>query len=409
MSAFRKYMALFSLSLSGGAIYYLPYLKDVMFDPTVSALGITNEQFGFLLTLYAIGGILLYVPGGYFADKFPAKKTIIIALLATSALTVWLAFSLSYTVAKIVWLLLPFTTAFVFWSSLMKAVRMIGDSHEQGRLYGLYYAGNGAAALIGGALSLWGYTLCSDSRTGLQMALIISALVNVVAAVSVYVFLKENTENVAATSDADKFHFADVLQLLKKPQIWLIAFTIFCTYGLYTSGSYFNPYLSNVIGIDVTSVGALALLRTSGLMLICAPLGGYIADKMGSTSKWFMIAFSLLFAIYMVVIFLPQGTNSTIVIAISMLPGAIAIMMYGIMYSVIEECKIPHKLTGTVIGIASIIGYLPDFFFNTLFGRWMDQYGNDGYLRIFIFLAILCIAGIVFSYFIRRLSKRLPK
>ncbi|MEX2460829.1 MAG: hypothetical protein WD469_05940 [Paenibacillaceae bacterium] len=56
------------------------------------------------------------------------------------------------------------------------------------------------------------------------------------------------------------------------------------------------------------------------------------------------------------------------------------------MWATAEESNIPTHVAGTAIGIASIIGYIPDIFMHTLFGKWLDQYDNTGYRNIFLFL-----------------------
>lgn len=42
---------------------------------------------------------------------------------------------MTYNTAMIVWVLLAFTTAFAFWSGVIKAIRLLGSAKEQGRLY----------------------------------------------------------------------------------------------------------------------------------------------------------------------------------------------------------------------------------------------------------------------------------
>ena len=54
----------------------------------------------------------------------------------------------------VIWLGLSFSTAFVFWSSLMKAIRIIGTEEEQGFMYGLYYACNGITGALTNTFAL---------------------------------------------------------------------------------------------------------------------------------------------------------------------------------------------------------------------------------------------------------------
>ena len=44
---------------------------------------------------------------------------------------------------------------------------------------------------------------------------------------------------------------------------------------------------------------------------------------------------------------------------------AISTMIFclrGIYYALLEECQLPKRLTGTAVGIVSVIGYTPDIF-----------------------------------------------
>ena len=60
--SFRKYLTLIVLGAAGGAIYTLPYIKYVFYDAITNVLGISNAQSGFLLSMYAIGCVILYIP-----------------------------------------------------------------------------------------------------------------------------------------------------------------------------------------------------------------------------------------------------------------------------------------------------------------------------------------------------------
>ena len=131
-SKLRKYLTIIALGLAGGSIYFLPYIKYVFYDAQISTMGITNTQSGLMLTMYTIGNMILYIPGGIIADKVSPKKALVISLLSTTALAYIYAFSMNFAVAMVIWLGLSFSTAFVFWSSLMKAIRIIGTEEEQG-------------------------------------------------------------------------------------------------------------------------------------------------------------------------------------------------------------------------------------------------------------------------------------
>ena len=53
----RKYLAVLSLGLAGGSIYFLPYIKYVFYDAQIASMGISNTQSGMLLAMYILSGI----------------------------------------------------------------------------------------------------------------------------------------------------------------------------------------------------------------------------------------------------------------------------------------------------------------------------------------------------------------
>ena len=135
-----KILQIIALGVAGGSIYLIPYIRYVFYDWQMSAMGISNTQLGLLTTAYTIGNIILYIPGGVIADKFSTKKSIIIALSATTLLTLIFAFRMgSFAFALIVWALFAVTTTFLFWDSLFKTLRLVANEDEQGFMFGLYY------------------------------------------------------------------------------------------------------------------------------------------------------------------------------------------------------------------------------------------------------------------------------
>ena len=291
----RKYLTIIALGLAGGSIYFIPYVKYVFYDAQIAAMGINNTQSGLLLTMYTIGNMVLYIPGGYLADKVSTKKALIISLVATSVLTWVYAFSLNFVVSMIIWLGLSFSTAFVFWSALMKAVRIVGTEEEQGFMYGLYYACNGIAAALTSFISLYAYnTAGEDIKSGFVRGVNASGVVVLIAAICLVFLMKEDAGKVTTESDDDKISLPMVGKVLKSPVVWILSIVILCGYGLKSSVSYFNPYLTEVVGVSAVNSGIFSIINNY-LLLLLAPVGGILADKVfKSTCKWLSVSFVIL-------------------------------------------------------------------------------------------------------------------
>ena len=203
-SKLRKYLTIITLGLAGGSIYFLPYIRNIFYDAQLEAMGISNTQSALLLTMYTIGNMILYIPGGVIADRVSPKKALAISLISTTALCYIYAFTMEFMIALLVWLGLSLSTAFVFWSSLMKTVRLVGDEEEQGFMYGLYYACNGLTAALTNAFALQVYnTAGGDMTSGFFRAVLSGGSVAAVAGIMLIFLLKEDPAKANAASSED--------------------------------------------------------------------------------------------------------------------------------------------------------------------------------------------------------------
>jgi nitrate/nitrite transporter NarK len=101
-------------------------------------------------------------------------------------------------------------------------------------------------------------------------------------------------------------------------------------------------------------------------------------------------------------VFSPGGPNLVIILIVNTAIASLAIFaLSGIYFALLEEEGIPLALTGTVTGIVSVIGFTPDAFMPMIEGTLLDGYpGALGYRYFFLFIALLCIFGLVSAYLI---------
>lgn len=407
-SKIKKYLTIISLGLAGGSVYLLPYIKYILYDAHLASMNITNTQSGYLMTMYTIGNIILYIPGGVLADKIPARKALFYSCLSTSALAFIYAFTLeNFMISMLIWLGLSIGTGFVFWSALLKTVRMIGTEEEQGFLYGLYYACNGVASAIVNGAAVWIYQTGADMQGGYFRVCILGAIVPIITGFILLFLLKDEEGEPTVNNNEPKFRGSDLKLLVKNPIVWIISFIMFCGYGFYSSTSYFTPYLTDVFKVSIVGSGFLSTVRTY-LLLLLAPIGGLIADKLfKSTSKWLYISFSSLAILFGVVLLIPSTANVAIVSFYTLIPSVMVMMTYGVISSIVSEIGIPKSMTGTMIGLISIIGYLPDAIYSLMFGNWLDKYSSHGYNYIFGYLALSGIMAAILSFIVYKYGKKM--
>ena len=136
-STVKKYGTLLLLACGAGFIFQLPYIRETFYIPIQNAMGLTNAQMGSLNGWYAIVATPAYFMGGIVADKFSPKIMLTFSFISTGLLGLWFSMFPGYTVSRVIFALMGFTTVMTYWSSVIKAVRMLGSSEEQGRLFGL--------------------------------------------------------------------------------------------------------------------------------------------------------------------------------------------------------------------------------------------------------------------------------
>jgi nitrate/nitrite transporter NarK len=293
----------------------------------------------------------------------------------------------------------------VFWPALIKAIGSLGKPEEQGRMYGVYYAINGLASAIINVAALYVCSSFDDGAQGFFWAvMLISGGTFLALLLMLFLFNDDSLEIKAAPED--RFKVSDIGKVIKMPDTWLLAFGIFVSYSIYSSNTYFNPFLIDVVGVTPTDSGAFTILRTYVFMLL-APLGGFLCDRVfRSTGKWYAISFGLMALMLVGAMLLPPTINPTLAGVYTLLPAAVTMAQYGVAWSIQRELNIPVAVMGTAIGISSFVNWSPDMFMHTLFGYWLDSYGNDGYTYIFAYLIALAVLGMILGIIITRRSRK---
>ena len=110
-------------------------------------------------------------------------------------------------------------------------------------------------------------------------------------------------------------------------------------------------------------------MRSDILQFACGPTGGVLADKMKSISKVVAGCYILIVAALAVILVLPTTAGSMvpmIVLMILLCAGIFA--MRGIYFATIYEANITMHVTGTAVGIVSLIGFTPVVFLRPICG-----------------------------------------
>ena len=407
-------MLLFALGIAYGFMYVMPYMKSSFYDQMIAAMGVTNEQLGALMTYYTIALTISYLPGGWIGDRFKPKPVLLISIFGQAALSFLFMFTYeSYTMSVIIWLLMALTGGFAFWPAIMKGIRMTGTDEEQGRMYGIFEALNGLASLVLSfiMLGIMAIAGAGDLISGFKKALACMGALSLLSGVLVLILMPKNSAYVVSEAEASqKITLKDYISTFKIPGVWIMSILVWCYVTISAVASYLTPYSTSVLGMSATLAASIGTIRTYGCRLVGGPLGGYLADKaFHSVSKEQVLGQAACIVTLLLFIIVPSGVNSVILVIMLLLVGVAMFLCKGTYFSVQPELGIPTNVSATAVAIATMIGYLPDMFVHTMFGNWIDAYGNAGYTRILIYGVVTGVLGLIGALLAVRQSKKIAK
>ncbi|MGL5357330.1 MAG: MFS transporter [Cetobacterium sp.] len=395
----RKKMYLILLALSGGIIYQLPFMRLMFYRPLLDAMKLSDGQYGIISSAYGLSSVIAYFFGGYIADKYSPKNLLSISLISTGFIGFYLSSFPSYKINLILHILLGFTTVLTYWAPMIKLVGLLGDSNEQGRIYGAIEGGRGITSALAGFIVLQIYKTFGEGSLSVSKIIIFYSFASILCGLLILYFF-ENVKIEISKNKISKISSKEIGKALKNKVTWYIGIIIFTTYVIFSAQGYLSPYLQDVYGLGVNTTILLGIIRTYVFQFLGGPFGGVLADNLLNSSTKF-IKFGCISIICFLLSFLIIPISSTyvsIVIILMLLMSLIVYSMRGVYWAIIDEIGVPKNIRGTIIGVASFIGFSPDIFLPALIGNWLDIYpGNRGYLYMFTFMLIMMVVGLIFS------------
>lgn len=392
----KKYGTLLLLSCGAGFIFQLPFIRETFYIPIQNAMGLTNAQMGSLNGWYAIVATPAYFLGGIVADKFSPKHMLTFSFLSTGLLGLWFSTFPGYTVSRIIFALMGFTTVMTYWSSVIKAVRMLGDSNEQGRLFGLQEGLRGFLNALLVFVMAAVYASFADNIVGAASAIRLCSVLLLIIGVLCWLVI-ENT-NTREQTESLKDVCLGMLKCLKIPRVWMLTGIVFTAYSVYGLMSYINTYMVTFYGVSETTAANLGGIRYL-MQGVGGILGGFLADKIHSRLKVIGGAAALLALSWAAFLVIPTGAGALWMVMGNFFLGVLLVYAIRSQYFAdIDDAGIDVAVTGRVSGILSTFGYLPDVFMFSLAGSWIDSYaGKAGYDRVFLYAAAMAALCVVIS------------
>jgi nitrate/nitrite transporter NarK len=397
------------LILAGESVFILPFVLSRVFRPTVlQVFGLNNLELGLCFSVYGIVALLSYLFGGPLADKFPPRKLIALALWMTALGGVVYASFPSYAVLKILYGYWGFTTIFLFWAPMIKATRVWGGVSSQGKAFGFLDGGRGLVGALFGTLGVLIFSLfitseitevtVTENKEAFKYVILVSTAIVAVVGLLVWFFMKINPKAEIEITP-NKITIPKIFEVIRLPSVGLLMIIILCAYVGYKITDVFSLYAQDVMEYD-----AIQSAQIGTFLLFIRPLIGVsigvLADRT-QTTLWLVLSFiisflgSLLFATGIIT------SSTTVLFLISILIVAAGVYAARSLYfAVMENGQIPLALTGTAVGLVSLIGYTPDIFAGPAMGYLLDNSpGDQGHQHVFWMLAVFSFIGAVASWY----------
>ncbi len=415
MSGPRRTLALLALVAAGESVFFLPFVLARIFRPTMlEVFGLTNVQLGAAFSLYGIVGMAAYFLGGPLADRFAPRALLAAALVTTAAGGLLLAGDPSFAAFKWLFAYWGFTTIALFWSALIKATREWGGESLQGAAFGLLDGGRGLVTAVTGSALVAIYAsllpaavetagLAQRAAAFRQIILIMTGLT--CASALFLWFALPRGQNAAPRGKAVS-GLDGVRRALRLPAVRLQAFIVICAYVGFKSTDNFSLYAKEVLGLHEVDAARLGLVS-----LWMRPVGaigaGLLADRLGA-GRMTVAGFALIALGSAVLAAGMAGAGAVAMFLLGIVTASLGIFaLRGLYYAIMGEGRVPLAITGTAVGVVSVLGYTPDVFMGPLTGYLIDATpGAGGHRQVFAVVTAFAAAGLLASIAFIRLTRR---
>ena len=414
----KRFLTMLALVASGEAIFGLPFVVARIFRPALlEAFEITNLELGTAFSLYGIIAMLSYFPGGTLADRFSARSMMVASLMSTAV-----GGALFAQIPTMFWLKCLFafwglTTILLFWAAIIRATRQWGGSEGQGSAFGILDGGRGllAALLASVMVMVFGALLpgeieqatITDKREALSVIIWIFTGITAGAALLVYLCVPDEDEgDPQASSSESKLQVHQVLEVLKNPAVWLQGMIIVTAYSGYKGMDDLSLLARDTYGMnDIES----AQVSTVSFWIrpFAALAAGFIGDRFGGI-RTIIACFVLTVCGDLVIALGLLDPNALWMLFMSVvITGAAVFGLRGLYFAIFSDAGVPTALTGTAVGLVSVIGYTPDIFMGPINGYLTDTYpGALGHQYFFGVLTGFATLGLISALGFASLARR---
>mgnify|MGYP000406561379 CR=1 FL=1 len=399
-----RVLAMTALVVAAEAVFALPFHITRYFRPTfLDVTGFTHSELGGAQAVYGVVAMACYFPGGPLADRFQARTLVASALVATGLGGGVMMLLPDVGTMALLWGVWGMTSILLLWAALIRATREWGQIGGSSRAFGILDAGRGVFSIVLANLALLTFELllpdtdvvdAAAKRGAVQGLIATYTVATMLAAALAYVAIpKSHAPVVDDDVDAEPHDMRDTLRtLLRMPSLRWHALVVVCAYISYKGLDTFG-----VLARDVRQFNDVEAARLSTLTAWGRPFAALLAGALATRWSSSAVCLASFVAVACGFIAIAVGASSGTVWLFVVEVGAASAMVFSlraVYFALLDEAQLPWAMTGTAVGLVSVIGFSPDVFVGLVSGALLDAHpGIDGHVLFLWFLTASSVVG----------------
>jgi len=443
-----SFFQLILITINAQLIYAFWDIRNSVPGGFPAALGVTDQQAGYLYSMQGLVIILGTIALGWVGDRFSIRSIMLLSTIGVGGISLFLTLAspgLSMSVLLACFFSMLFFSEVLFKPANFKALRISTSEDHQGVVFGLFEFGRGLLAFL--VSLLW--TVMLYYKAGPKEMMMTSCIIVIVTGVAVFFIVPKDQKvgdedtQVHSTKEA----MQGVLHVAKLPVVWIAGINVFCIYGAFVAaGTYFARFLQGGYG---TSAVAAAVFATVVIALRMLPLvSSILVEKVFDSTAHFMRVMQIILAIILTAIamifftnhpdvslyadgYLPENAPTGLIssfmfwalIILMLLASTCIFMIRGGYYAPKGGLGVVKKHSSAAMSFAITIGYIPALLAPIVLGGLVKSPEKDAAGQIvksyltdtqvlgmaFLGLAVLVVVSVFMSHMLIKLKARQQK
>lgn len=439
-----SFFQLILITVNAQLIYAFWDIRNSVPGGFPAALGVTDQQAGYLYSMQGLVIILGTIALGWVGDRFSIRSIMLLSTIGVGGISLFLTLAspgLSMSVLLACFFSMLFFSEVLFKPANFKALRISTSEEHQGAAFGLFEFGRGLLAFL--ISLLW--TAMLYYKAGPKEMMMTSCIIVIVTGFAVF-FVVPKGQKVGDDSQVEttKEALQGVWHVAKLPVVWIVGINVFCIYGAFVAaGTYFARFLQGGYG---TSAVAAAVFATVVIALRMLPLvSTVLVEKIFDSTAHFMRVMQVILIIILLAIafiffsnhpdislyangYLPDQPPDNLIstsmfwtlVVLMLLASACIFMIRGVYYAPIGELGVDKKHSSAAMSFAITIGYFPALLTPIVLGSLVKSPEKDATGQIirsyltdtqilgwaFLGLALLVVLSIFMSHTLIKLKQK---